>query len=729
MECSDKLDTDGTNSNSVRTLLKQCKVKDVKDVRPRFDRACPRDIFLACHCGQIHREVLHNVCVGRNRFDSILKKYSLKRIIEIMRRTSFQEITWPHDENQCTVLNTSSNYEEELPSPYVTSDRLFYLRVTPVTTGHTTESAKFKNDSFVAKSVETTLNVDHSISFEVEFTHTLEKRIRCEGRHNFLSQCQLFECSQSAMLSVSPHSPNRYGDWSCVVPDRAVILQSDPLLSVELCTCLRAQTVLSRLGKCLHPQTHTPFFVAVSFLSPTERAATLTGYPLEWETELMLGETYTRQPRDSAPSRTFSDYMILRKLWFETDEFCPSDINSKVLVARFYSEDLEKYESKNTYDPGVVGSLALPRDEMQNARFGFESLRFQFGNTGDEMQNAQFGFESLRFQFGNTGDEMQNARFRFESLRFQFGNTGDEMQNAQFGFESLRFQFGNTGDEMQNAQFGFESLRFQFGNTGDEMQNAQFGFESLRFQFGNTGDEMQNARFGFESLRFQFGNTGDEMQNAQFGFESLRFQFGNTGDEMQNARFGFESLRFQFGNTGDEMQNAQFGFESLRFQFGNTGDEMQNARFGFESLRFQFGNTGDEMQNARFGFESLRFQFGNTGDEMQNAQFGFESLRFQFGNTGDEMQNAQFGFESLRFQFGNTGDEMQNAQFGFESLRFQFGNTGDEMQNAQFGFESLRFQFGNTGGRSSSHVTTSVLPTLSPSYLFLLFHFAEMMTL
>ena len=251
MECSDKLDTDGTNSNSVRTLLKQCKVKDVKDVRPRFDRACPRDIFLACHCGQIHREVLHNVCVGRNRFDSILKKYSLKRIIEIMRRTSFQEITWPHDENQCTVLNTSSNYEEELPSPYVTSDRLFYLRVTPVTTGHTTESAKFKNDSFVAKSVETTLNVDDSISFEVEFTHTLEKRIRCEGRHNFLSQCQLFECSQSAMLSVSPHSPNRYGDWSCVVPDRAVILQSDPLLSVELCTCLRAQTVLSRLGKWL----------------------------------------------------------------------------------------------------------------------------------------------------------------------------------------------------------------------------------------------------------------------------------------------------------------------------------------------------------------------------------------------------------------------------------------------------------------------------------------------
>ena len=239
-------------------------MKNIEDVRPIFDRACPVDTVLACRCGNTHKELLHNACVGRENSEPFRTRYPAQRWKQVV-------LFWlrpppPMGGQQCTIQNissamTSRTSGRDVPTnPDSASNRFIDMRVTPLAVDvvssleatllrNVSERRQGEESDPHVKHADTPSNGNHPIVFEVEFTHALERRMRCSSLDNFLSECQLLECSQSAVLSTNMHSLYQFGGLSCVIPDRAVIWYEEANTPVPLCVCRRALSTLSRLDQ------------------------------------------------------------------------------------------------------------------------------------------------------------------------------------------------------------------------------------------------------------------------------------------------------------------------------------------------------------------------------------------------------------------------------------------------------------------------------------------------
>ncbi|RUS84217.1 hypothetical protein EGW08_008021 [Elysia chlorotica] len=382
MKCTDNIYPKTGHPISVMRILERCKSKGVRDAVPRFDRSCPRDVALICRCaGSTHMQLLHNACIDQQNYQSFIRKYPFSFHFNIYAQ--WRNFSDPQDEHQCVAHNFSMARPDELQTLGLGNNHMHFFRVTPVVTWHNVNRIKSIDKSveserggelrgkgilhYCARSSETRNNATVIIHFEVEFTRALERRMRCESFDNHLSDCCLLECSKSAIPSYSPHAEYRYnGGLSCVVPDRVDIIPTNHSVRVQMCTCLRAQVALSRLMK----------WAVVRFgLDSEECRFQLTPNveePSSWDEDLILEGTRTTEAQlgDTSESagkpgmgqradrathniNLFED--DLRKLWFDTEYFCPYDKSYDYVLMNFYSDKFLGHDAEpSSWDEDLI---------------------------------------------------------------------------------------------------------------------------------------------------------------------------------------------------------------------------------------------------------------------------------------------------------------------------------------------------------------------------------------
>ncbi|GFS23673.1 hypothetical protein ElyMa_001645500, partial [Elysia marginata] len=239
LDCRDFSASWKPNVNSIGKLLPWCMVQDIQDVRPKHTRVCSGNPVISCLCGDdVHRELIQNVCLGSadRAFVKKIRKDLYKKVLPL-----WLKLPTPERTGQCNVFNLSGlSYRAgvDLNLPNSQNDRVIHIRVLPVVQlntnsfdlEHPTHSIGEANGTGsvgTVNSTETNRQANEGLSFEVAFTNTIERRMRCESLDIFLSECQLMECRQPAVFTRSQHSKYRYGGLACEIPDMTAILQED----------------------------------------------------------------------------------------------------------------------------------------------------------------------------------------------------------------------------------------------------------------------------------------------------------------------------------------------------------------------------------------------------------------------------------------------------------------------------------------------------------------------
>ncbi|GFR67991.1 hypothetical protein ElyMa_002013000 [Elysia marginata] len=89
---------------------------------------------------------------------------------------------------------------------------------------------------------------DVPLEFVVDLKEILERRLRCPSFDAQLSQCDLEECVQGALLVTSQTSSLTFkGNMRCVIPSVAVVEITDNSTGVSLCNCLRIANAVASL--------------------------------------------------------------------------------------------------------------------------------------------------------------------------------------------------------------------------------------------------------------------------------------------------------------------------------------------------------------------------------------------------------------------------------------------------------------------------------------------------
>ncbi|RUS71440.1 hypothetical protein EGW08_020801 [Elysia chlorotica] len=350
-----------SDAPSVGELLKWCKVAKAKDASVRLDRACPVDTTFSCRCGSVHRELLHNACLGTNRSSSVIAMYTIDRFSNIIH--TWMEHPLPDSSQQCAVVNISYAVEDDdTPSG---PDSSIQMHITPVRLPFT--------------SVKSGISAHLNIVFDVEFTHAAEKRMRCSSLDNFLSECQLTECSQSALLTRSAQSEHRYGGLSCVVPDRADVFMGEEDQPVPVCTCLRALSTFSSLGQwSAKGMNHTGGLC--SFQVTKGNASTASTPEPDWPAEIVLAEADdTTTHRESRPPLKLRDKFL--KLWLTSDNLCPPGEEKAPITLNLYSTQLLESRKRRGADADaneepilsivLSGHMKLQSSTSKGSRFIF----------------------------------------------------------------------------------------------------------------------------------------------------------------------------------------------------------------------------------------------------------------------------------------------------------------------------------------------------------------------
>ncbi|KAK3774477.1 hypothetical protein RRG08_049413 [Elysia crispata] len=81
----------------------------------------------------------------------------------------------------------------------------------------------------------------------VEISRTAERRLLCQSLRNYLTECELLDCVQGAILSHNASRGGEFGGSRCLVPTHAVVQNGASNATAPLCLCMQTIVILSNL--------------------------------------------------------------------------------------------------------------------------------------------------------------------------------------------------------------------------------------------------------------------------------------------------------------------------------------------------------------------------------------------------------------------------------------------------------------------------------------------------
>ena len=235
---------------SIAEVLSQCVVSATAQALSPAHQWCPGHLTLSCSCpgGRLLRGHLHDVCLGGNIPASELTS-KLNFDPEVLKLS-----LWPPGSSSCAVFRgetlVSSVDREEKSGMTITVAHVFSNRTQtsrPVyTNGKCPGLGECKEDHPLKERLR---NIYNSVDLVLESSHTLERRLVCQGRSSVLSACRLLECVPGALLSTTLLSQDQaqFSGRSCLRPGLSVV-RHPRQASIPLCVCLRASLALASLG-------------------------------------------------------------------------------------------------------------------------------------------------------------------------------------------------------------------------------------------------------------------------------------------------------------------------------------------------------------------------------------------------------------------------------------------------------------------------------------------------
>ena len=285
LECS--IDVPFTpHSTSAIQIMKSCKKSRVDDAVTPFHRSCKTTQFVSCLCDkdQEFTDHIHNVCVGFNESVPLLSRHKLwnhqfnmikkpSRVGQCMISDIFSGVsvyTRPHD-GQASQGQTNDVPGVEIQlsiSPVPASYKAFPTKSDSSTTTNITTIPIYR-DTYTQRSKNNddsddlvnhyfdTLNWSaleilkqyhpgaekQSWMFVLEISNTVERRLLCDSIQNFLSECNLLDCAEGAILWYNPRVFKEFGGYKCLVPAGVTVQASGG--PVQLCWCMQILAVLS----------------------------------------------------------------------------------------------------------------------------------------------------------------------------------------------------------------------------------------------------------------------------------------------------------------------------------------------------------------------------------------------------------------------------------------------------------------------------------------------------
>ncbi|GFN83586.1 vitronectin [Plakobranchus ocellatus] len=236
---------------SAPDILLRCSAVTVIDATTNFHRMCRTTRAISCQCGDDHAiwDHIHDSCQGEANALNLYSRYeeSWKNVPHFMASKE------PKSIGKCVnsdVHVTSSTFNVRNEGITGEFDVLtMKIMITPtlstihragkssISVGQTSsneeEALRKANQPF--EEIE-----EESLEYEVELTETTEKRLRCERRQTYITDCVLEECVKGALLSLNPLVHKHFGGRSCVLPVLAEAV-------VPLCTCMRLMAALNEL--------------------------------------------------------------------------------------------------------------------------------------------------------------------------------------------------------------------------------------------------------------------------------------------------------------------------------------------------------------------------------------------------------------------------------------------------------------------------------------------------
>ncbi|KAK3728452.1 hypothetical protein RRG08_017252 [Elysia crispata] len=242
------LEAFGSINRSIGNTLKWCVPQEAKDALTPYHRACALDDIIACRCGngETYKNHLHNACIGRNK--------SIPREVKYKLNKQLNQLYVPIPEDvQCGMrtVHESAYYENPAPrSRVVTGDVI--MTISPFITNWDSVVAMGGGDSpgpRVDDQLMRDMLTNTDVDFTVELTTTLERRLRCSKLTNLLSECDLEECAEGALISQSRQSRDQFRNGlSCISPVWVTVAQPFSAQTAPLCTCLRVVSALTELN-------------------------------------------------------------------------------------------------------------------------------------------------------------------------------------------------------------------------------------------------------------------------------------------------------------------------------------------------------------------------------------------------------------------------------------------------------------------------------------------------
>ncbi|GFS15396.1 hypothetical protein ElyMa_001448200 [Elysia marginata] len=244
-----KFEDNAIKRYSIMHVLTTCAPKVKEDAISPFHRSCKFLEIISCFCssGNVYKNHLHNVCMGPSRSISTEFKYKLWN--EDLR--AWGERT-PIDKCYVRSRHESAWHKSlEIESRILPGDMT--LTITPVLTNwdrfSASSGAREPDGDNHDQNRLADLMQQKDLDFIVEFSHTIERRLRCLRVGSYLSECVLEECADGAIITSSQLGYHKFhGGLSCMRPALVTVKQPPTFKTADICTCFRLVAALAKLN-------------------------------------------------------------------------------------------------------------------------------------------------------------------------------------------------------------------------------------------------------------------------------------------------------------------------------------------------------------------------------------------------------------------------------------------------------------------------------------------------
>ena len=261
------------DSTSAIQVLKGCRKKSLSYAITPFHRTCKKIHLIRCRCNNIKdndfTDHVHNACIGSDESAPLNSRYQLwsyqKEIASLtpIRGARCINISYGLSDIKdgvtqisISILSVASTYSSSRDG----IDTVYPWMTTSIATNKAilsqTRNEDNKNNNFERASDQAVFNEStyggratevQGFIFVIEMSRAFERRLLCRSLDNYLTECELLDCVQGAILSHNASRGAEFGGSRCLVPTHVVVQDRASNATAPFCWCMQVLVILPDL--------------------------------------------------------------------------------------------------------------------------------------------------------------------------------------------------------------------------------------------------------------------------------------------------------------------------------------------------------------------------------------------------------------------------------------------------------------------------------------------------